>query len=354
MFKASATSESLPATTPTALIAAVRSSDMPVFSGTVVTQLSLGLPELPDLAQTSSGATFASMLSGSHTLMVWYGGVDKQRVALLGTTDETDFFRDGTDMWQWSSDDHTAIHLMVPARGTSVDGTDGTAASAGSGTAFAAMTPAAMAHRALAALDPSTEVSVISGGTIADRSTYELVLTPRSPLTKIGSVHICVDGATKIPLAVRVFARSASTPAIDIAFSSISFSKPSERNFLFTPPSFATVHEMKVADLAGRATSDAAANSAPAMRLPGAVVPAAAPVISGSDWSSVVELRPGASVFDQLARNSLYDQLPAVSGRWGRGRLLDAALVSVLVTDDGRVFIGAVAPAQLYATASAK
>ena len=37
---------------------------------------------------------------------------------------------------------------------------------------------------------------------------------------------------------------------------------------------------------------------------------------------------------------------------WGSGRLLDSKLVSILITDDGRVFAGAVDPSALYAAAA--
>jgi len=42
------------------------------------------------------------------------------------------------------------------------------------------------------------------------------------------------------------------------------------------------------------------------------------------------------------------NNLPAVRGSWGSGHLLTGKLFSVLLTDDGRVVIGAVAPDRLY------
>ncbi len=40
-----------------------------------------------------------------------------------------------------------------------------------------------------------------------------------------------------------------------------------------------------------------------------------------------------------------------MSGAWGSGRLLRTSLVSVLITDSGRTFVGAVQPSVLYAAA---
>jgi hypothetical protein len=41
-----------------------------------------------------------------------------------------------------------------------------------------------------------------------------------------------------------------------------------------------------------------------------------------------------------------------VHGAWGSGQLLRTSLVSVLITDQGRAFIGAVQPSVLYAAAA--
>jgi hypothetical protein len=44
--------------------------------------------------------------------------------------------------------------------------------------------------------------------------------------------------------------------------------------------------------------------------------------------------------------------LQQVNGSLGSGRLLQSALFSVLITDDGRVIAGAVAPELLYQAAA--
>ncbi|MPN50173.1 hypothetical protein SDC9_197799 [bioreactor metagenome] len=45
----------------------------------------------------------------------------------------------------------------------------------------------------------------------------------------------------------------------------------------------------------------------------------------------------------------MLDALPKVSGSWGSGRLLQGTLFSAVLTDDGRVAVGAVPADQLYA-----
>jgi hypothetical protein len=327
MFKESAASASLPITTPAKLIAAVQQPHLTGFSGTVVSQLSLGLPELPALGSLGDGSSMASLLAGANTLQVWYGGLDKQRVALLGSTDETDLFRDGRELWQWSSADRVAVHTVLPA------GTRAPVASLLTPGDLTAVTPSALARQALTALEPSTKVTVVRGREVAERSAYELVLTPRASATKIGSVRISVDGATKVPLGVQIYARGATSAAVDVAFTRIRFGRPSDTSFKFAPPPDAKVRtntpELPTRDPANRR-----------------------PTKTGTSWTTVVDYR-GAAVHT-LTNNPVWKQLTPVSGTWGKGRLLDSALLSVLVTSDGRVYAGAVEPSALYVAAGAK
>ena len=63
----------------------------------------------------------------------------------------------------------------------------------------------------------------------------------------------------------------------------------------------------------------------------------------GSGWSTVIVTKVPAGVTD--AKNPLtrlVDRLPKVSGSWGSGRLLRGTLFSVVLTDDGRLAVGAV------------
>jgi hypothetical protein len=55
----------------------------------------------------------------------------------------------------------------------------------------------------------------------------------------------------------------------------------------------------------------------------------------------------GASPLGSLG--AVVRNLPEVSGSWGSGHLLRGTLFSVLVTDDGRLVAGSVAPEVLYA-----
>lgn len=321
-------SSRLPRMTPAALLAEVKDAPATGFSGTVLTRVSLGLPDLPALGiyagdgDGDDSTSLLSLLSGSHTVQVWYGGADEQRIALLGAMDETDFFRSGRQVWTWDSSNRVAEHAELPA-GTGTQSPDPSVAPT--------LSPNALSSQVLAAVSPTTAVQVSRGGRIADRNTYDMTLVPRTSATRIASVRISVDASTKLPLAVRVYARGATTPAIDVAFTSVRFTAPAKSFFTFSPPSGATVRKLRIGSglqtLAGLGVH-----------------------VLGTGWTRIVELDTGAAA--NTIRAELGAALTPVSGAWGSGGLLESSLVSVLVTSKGRVLAGAVDPTALYAAAA--
>jgi hypothetical protein len=341
VFASGSDSRHLPPVSPAALIAALRSSPVTGYSGTVVSRMSFGLPELPDVGGQDV-ASFASLLTGSHTLQVWYGGAEEQRIAVLGATDETDLFRFGRTVWLWDSADRVATHTVLPERGLGFSDLITGVAAPHQGNP-SVLTPSSLARRALAAIRPSTRVQVRRGAPVADRSTYQLVLTPRSTSTLVGSVRISIDGLTKVPLGVQVYPRGSSSPAIDVAYTSITYGRPTSTSFQFAPPSGATVRQIGMHAPAGHnGHQQVEADGTPRV------------ITGGSDWTSVACYRfPRAAKLPAL-RGPLAHAFQPVSGYWGRGRLLQANLVSVLFTRDGWACAGAVPPSVLYATADTR
>jgi hypothetical protein len=80
-----------------------------------------------------------------------------------------------------------------------------------------------------------------------------------------------------------------------------------------------------------------------------------APKTIGTGWTTIVSAKlpkTDASSTDAQQVQGLVGMLPEVSGSWGKGHLFAGTLFSVLVTDDGRVFAGAVTPEKLYQAAA--
>src|SRR5262249_22306023 len=153
------------------------------LSGTIVSNAKLGLPQLPTAGPGPGavGSSLTSLLTGPHTLRVWTAGPTKHRVALLGTLGESDVVHNGRDCWSWASDTREATHPRL--RAGAFDDEEPTAPGAG-------LTPQQAADAALKAIDPSTAVSTDGTASVAGRSAYELVLSPRDSRSLVGQVRL--------------------------------------------------------------------------------------------------------------------------------------------------------------------
>ncbi|HEU5271239.1 MAG TPA: hypothetical protein VFU36_15030 [Jatrophihabitans sp.] len=323
---------SLPSRSSGQLLAAISNPKQVGFSGTVVENASLGLPDLGDLGMVigGSGTSPLSLLSGSHTIRVWYGSPTKQRIALLAPLGELDLFRNGNSLWQWDSDTRTAVHRSLP----SDSGLFRTPEQ------LPNLSPDQAAQRITAMLGPSTTVTIEHNAQVAGRSAYVLVLAPKQAGSLIGTVRISVDGATLVPLAVQLYARNGGGLLLDVAFTRFTVGTPSEDNFDWTPPAGVTVQ---------RAPSETSL-------LPGLPLSGAKVTEIGSGWTEVYQVTglPSATALAKANPRvaALLALLPPVKGSWGTGRLLQSPAFSALITDDGRAFAGAVDPSVLYADAA--
>lgn len=323
----------LPAKTAAQLLVDLQGARVDGLSGTVVQDSDLGLPALPTSGPGADSTSPLSLLTGSHTLRVWYAGETKQRLALLGRLGETDVVHNGRDAWLWSSGSNSATHYTLPAG----------KAAAERPAVPSPLTPQQAAEQALAAIDPTTSVSTDGTRKVAGRDAYELVLAPKDTRSLIGQVRLAVDAETSVPLRVQLFGRASSDgPAFSVGFTKVSFEVPGDDQFRFSPPPGAKVTEgtvpaSRAADHPSKADLDRAGSAVRTV---------------GSGWSTVVVasgMRPSS---DQSGPGgAILGQLQRVSGSWGSGRLLTSKLVSVLLTDDGRVVAGAVPPELLYAAA---
>lgn len=333
MIQASA-EPSLPPRSAAQLLVDVQTARVTHGSGTVVQTADLGLPQLPSIGGAGS-SDLTSLISGNHTLRVWYDGTSKVRLALMGTLGESDVILNGQDLWTWSSDSNAATHRQLDHQAGDPHGSlaqTGPLAQAGSN-----LTPQQVADRALAAIDPTTKVTTDGTAQVAGRAAYELVLAPKDTASLVGQVRIAVDAARHVPLRVQIFAKNATSPAAEVGFTQISFAKPNATQFTFTPPPGVKVTESASPD-ASRPDS-----SVPVPK--GATTDA--PVISGTGWTSVAQAKvPSTQDAGQLS--SILAVLPRESGSWGSGRLLHSSLFNVLLTDDGRLLAGAVPAERLY------
>jgi outer membrane lipoprotein-sorting protein len=327
---------SLPPRTAEQLLADVSQAKVPGLSGTVVSTTRLGLPELPGLAGRG-GVSLSDLLAGSHTVRVWLKGDGRSRAAVTGSLAESDAIHNGKDLWFYSSGDNSVVHYRLTGRSQ-------TAPPPGTGTL---PTPQELARQLLAALSPSTQISVERNLRVAGRDAYQLRLRPKAPESLIDSAVLAVDGQTKVPLRVQVLAKGKQDPAVEVGFTQVQFRAPADGVFQFTPPPGAKVTEKQPPSGSGE---HGGGNGKP---------PAASSdlAVLGSSWTSVlvarnVDLASGGSGADAGTLRELLRAATPVQGAFGHGRLLRTTLLTVLLTDDGRAYAGAVTPAAVEAAAA--
>ncbi|GAA0799562.1 LolA family protein [Spirilliplanes yamanashiensis] len=342
----------LPERSAAQLLADLQTAEVAGLSGTVVQRADLGLPPLTGLpgGNGEAAAQLTNLVAGSNTVRVWYAGEQKARVAVLSALGEMDVIRNGTDVWFWNSKEKSATHLTVPADAGS---------SAERRPAELPATPQAAADAALAAIDPTTKVTTTGTAEVAGRDAYELVLAPRDTASLIGQVRMAIDAEHKIPLRVEVYAKDAVQPAFKVAFEQVDFAVPDAEQFAFNPPPGTKVTDEAVpAEPEKAGKPERTAPKAPAQR----DAAEGGPTVIGTGWTSIVVAKADVNKAAQEAGDQaegaavtqFLNALPKVSGAWGSGNLLQSALFSVLVTDDGRILAGAVAPEKLYEAAAKK
>jgi len=350
----------LPARSASQLLVDVQQARLDGLSGTVVQQSDLGIPELPVAGDSGGSASsdLTSLISGKHTMRVWFAGPDKARMALLGTMGESDVIRDGADVWVWASKSKTAKHYVMPTH----DAAGKSKALAGMPSATDLPTsPQAAAEKALAAVSPSTEVTTSGTAWVAGRKAYELVLTPKEKTSLVAQVRVAIDGTEHVPLRVQVFAKNVPDPVFEVGFTAVDFARPDAAEFAFKPPPGTTVTDGK-APTAGKAAASTAKTVAPQPKS------ADMPKVVGKGWGSVMVVKmpapnskTGTSGSTGVVANKNIAQLmkfvgllPKRSGDWGSGHLMEGKGFSALLTDDGRLVVGAVTPEGLYAALAAK
>jgi outer membrane lipoprotein-sorting protein len=345
-------SPTLPARTPAQLLAEVGSdASLPPLTGTMVETTNLGLPQLP---QVGNATSLSSMLTGSHTMKIYYQDARQFRVSIPQPESEIDLIRNGATAWVWNSTENSVTKFNLPANDK------GKAAHLKSALPSTPLTPQQAANELLKAVGKTTVVSVEANVMVAGEPSYQLVLAPRDDRSLIGKVTIAIDAKYNVPLRVQVFAKGAASAAVQFGFTAIQFTAPAATNYDFTPPPGATVNVMNGSDGSGKSVggteSDAGFGSYGTSWLTVAELPqqdlmqgiGAGGLKSASSAAPTGNGPAGVVGGDsQAVISNLIGAAKPVHGAWGSGTLLTTSLFSMLMTN-GEVYIGAVEPSVLY------
>ncbi|MER5276129.1 DUF2092 domain-containing protein [Streptomyces sp. NPDC002809] len=342
----------LPKITAQELIEKIAASDTQQLSGTVKISTDLGIPSMgglvgsfvPDGAGDKGSASadpqtkLTELASGTHTLRVAADGPDKQRVSILDRASEYSLIHNGDQVWAYDSESN-AVHHATRKAGEDRKETEKGERAVPDGVPT---TPKALAEQALKAADGTTSVTVDGTAQVAGRDAYRLVIKPEQSGSTIGSITVAVDAENGVPLKFTLQPSSGGKAAIDAGFTSVDFGKPDASLFSFTPPKGADVTEADEAEGHGKAEAEKAKGDLSAFEGMNVI---------GKGWNTIAEIRtpggaalPSAESGDVPAEAQQFlDALgDKVTGKFGSGTVFKTRLVNALMTDDGRVYVGAV------------
>ncbi|MFD3576320.1 outer membrane lipoprotein carrier protein LolA [Streptomyces sp. NPDC058644] len=363
----------LPDVTAQELIEKIAASDTEQLSGTVKISTDLGLPSFGgDLAGgfapgSGSGgdgedgdgkgsaadpqSKLMELASGTHTLRVAADGPDKQKLSVLDDAAEYSLIHNGDDVWAYDSKSNEVYHSESA----------GKAADFGKGSGKNDLpkdvpsTPKELAEEALKAVDGTTSVKVDGTAQVAGRDAYRLVIKPKQSGSTIGQITVAVDSKTGTPLKFTLTPASGGSAVVDAGFTKVDFGKPAASTFDFTPPKGAKVTEEGDEAKAEKHGFTDGGKEFGGKEFGGKEFKGEEDLnglnVIGEGWNSIAELKlPGGQGLPtggsgdvppdaQRLLDSLGDK---VTGEFGSGTVFKTRLVNALITDDGKVYAGAV------------
>jgi hypothetical protein len=188
------------------------SADRP-YQGYALSTGSMGLPELPRLAEVSA------LLSSTSQMRAWYAGRDRWRVDVVDTGAERGLYQtpNGQYVWDYAGNQLTRVVGEQPARLPRA----------------ADLMPPDLARRLLAAAD-GDGIAPVPARRVAGVAAAGLRITPSDPRTTIGRVDIWADPSTGLPVQVEVTGRGADRPVVVTRFLELEQAAPNRD--VLTPP----------------------------------------------------------------------------------------------------------------------
>jgi outer membrane lipoprotein-sorting protein len=366
-------------------------------------------------ASAGGAASIAELLTAKHTARVYVDGTAKVRIQVVDRLAERDVIRRDSELWFYNSRDNTAAHLTLPAFARDLPKSQPETPAYPTPEALASRLLAAVDNSTAVTLRPAVEVAGRTAynlvleprtqGTLLGKAAIavdgetgmplRVSVTARGqsePAFQAGFTSLSLEapddalfsfvpppGATVKELQLPPVPMLPVTPGVPgvmpgfpgspgVTPDKPSLTPPSEAKPPattppdFTPPDSTPPPFTPAAPPESTQEPPESVSPEPPESLPPALTrPAppwpgpALPSITGSGWETVIGFpaAPGGqgSVLGESLLNDpfLSQAAVAVPG----GRLLSTALVNVLFTDDGRIFIGMVPPERLQAAAGA-
>ncbi|WP_107049339.1 LolA family protein [Streptomyces sp. NRRL F-5727] len=358
----------LPEITAQQLIEKIAASDTQTLSGTFKVSTDLGLPAFDGLLGGIAGgaaggegsadpsAQLTKLVSGTHTLKIAADGPDRQKLTLLDGKEQYSIVHNGDEVWAYDSRSGEVFHEKGVEEAGEAPGQELPAS------------PKQLADEVLKAAGDTTSVTVGGTAKVAGRDAYRLVIEPKQQGSTVDSVTIAVDAATGTPLKFTLDSTSGGKPVVDAGFTKVDFGKPAASEFDFTVPEGAKVTEGDDIEKSHRDAGKDLEEEFGDFGLGGALGEGLGGGLAGGDkgemnvigegWTTIARFDSGAPApkTDEAPKevqgflDSLGDK---VSGKFGSGTVFKTKIVNALMTDDGKVYVGAVTPQALVDAANA-
>ncbi|MEU3604945.1 DUF2092 domain-containing protein [Streptomyces sp. NPDC035033] len=355
----------LPEITARQLIEKIAASDTQTLSGTFKISTDLGLPAFDGLLGGIAGgaaegegtadpsAQLTKLVSGTHTLKIAADGPERQKLTLLDGEERYSLVHNGDEVWAYDSRSNEVFHEKgVEEAGRAPE-------------QELPVSPKELADEVLKAAGDTTSITVGGTANVAGRDAYRLVVEPKQQGSTVDAITIAVDAATGTPLKFTLDSTSGGKPVVDAGFTKVDFGKPAASEFDFTVPEGAKVTEGDAAGKAlekehGKAPEDLE-KALGDLGLGGLGEPgkngADGPEVIGEGWTAVARFDTGAPApktgeAPKEVQGFLDSLGDGVSGKFGSGTVFKTKVVNVLMTDDGKVYAGAVTPQKLVDVAN--
>lgn len=307
------------------LVESVLDSKVPALGGSVELENNLGLP-IPGLP----GA-----MGGGDAIRVYTDGQGRGRISVPNRGSETTVVDDGTTVWVWNSAEKSVTKVPhgakehTPLEGRIAD-------------------PATAARDLVNAMQEDSTVDVDGTARVAGRPVYQLVLAPKpTERTLLREIRVSVDSETRVPLQLEVLANGQAEPALKVGFTEFEDGPQDAGLFKFTPPEGAKVTEQKPdKEIHGQSPDELFSE----LDLD----------TVGQGWDTVLTgklPKDALSMPGDNGQNTGMEFLSRIGkevhGDFGTGWVITSKVGTALITEDGRVALGAV-PEQVLTQALAK
>jgi outer membrane lipoprotein-sorting protein len=316
----------LPAIGAEQLVESVLSTDVPALGGSVELQNNLGLP-IPGLPGS---------MGGGDDIRVYTDGHGRGRISVPTRGSETTVVDDGTTVWVWDSADKSVMKVphgsekgKTPLESKFAD-------------------PATAARDLVNAMQEDSTVDVDGTARVAGRPVYQLVLAPKpTERTLLREIRVSVDSETRVPLQLEVLANGQADPALKVGFTEFNAGPQDANLFKFTPPAGAEVTEHQP-DQKFEGRSPEQLFSQLDLKTVGKGWDT---VLTGMLPKDALSMPGGDSEFGATQLLSRLGK--EIHGDFGKGWVISTKVGTALITENGKVAIGAV-PEQVLTQAISK